>query len=839
LQGSGRLGAAAVHRGCATNAQALPPLALRARSVDANRDRRGGRRAAKGNRVAGLRCAVVGALVSLCMGSTPVRAGSSGLDVPIVFVSRQILAEGSIYWNVPKGLPGIGPATRVAPAAPGRLLVLELDGSVRTLVDGAAPSAASQHLIDVDGPAVSYDAQWIAFAGLSQGSWDTGLAASPGGWRLYKIRADGTQLTQLTFSDADDLDLSQHGVAAGGLAGYDDFDPVWLPDGRIAFASTRWRSFAQYSGVRTSNLHVVGANGGGMQRITAERNGADRPLVDPVTGQIVFARWWRNHRFPIDSMASVPTAVGPVYGYTGLAHLQHLGLTSDRGAAKGGESMFRNAWQAATIRPDGSGLAMWSGRRRNEEANHVYGGAFTPDGALYANYFPMFNMTEAAGCGGIRRYERGAVPYEPVAGITTLGGVYANASNPTSFGIYLGSYAAEPEVLPSGDLVVSMAPDVAQDYGLVRMAPDGSGVTPVLDYSGTSELRARVVAPRPLPPVLPAATATASALPPTEGGPQAIDGTFTFAALNVYANGPVDMDIVSAPPVGSANSIRFFLDTQRQSPGSFPRLDWPILLGEKPVEPDGSVFDTAPAWLPLFEQLRTAPGAGYEVPPTGVPGRDGTAHVTGMNYGPPGAVARCVGCHAGHTLIPVPANDADAQWSNLAPGATVSVSSSRDANGLRGLVDRRAHTGEIWRYWNSAPGESQDHQWVALDLPVPVSVRTVRLWNPRAGDEAGSTVQVHAATVRLFATPESSLPVATEAATALSPNGTDVAFADVAARRIRVDLDDVSGTFYGMPLAALAEIEVIAKGLAIEAPEPGATWLALAACGALAALRRR
>lgn len=781
-------------------------------------------------------CALLCAFVWLCVPAAV--AAPTGLGAPIVFVSRQILPMGSVYWDVPKGLPGVGAASRVWPAAPGKLQVLETDGNVRTLVDGAAPTAASLQLIDVNAPAVSYDAEWIAFAGLPQGDWDAGLGASPGGWRLYKIRANGTGLAQVTFSDAG-LDLSQHGGAADALASYDDFDPVWLPDGRICFSSTRWRAFGHYSGQRASNLHVVGADGGGLQRITAERNGADRPLVDPVTGQIVFARWWRNHRFPIDSMSTITAPIGPVFGYTGNAYQQHLGLTGDRNAPVGGETMFRNAWQAATIRPDGRGLALWSGRRRDEEANHVYGGAFTPAGALYANYFPMYNMTEAAGFGGIRRYERGAMPYVPILGITTITFSYAHAANPTSYGIFTGSYAAEPEVLPSGDLLVSRAPDVGQDYGLVRVGPDGGAVTPVLDYAGTSELRARVLAPRPLPPVLPAAVATASTLPPGADGPYAIDGTFTFAALNVYANGPVDMDIVSAPPVGSANSIRFFLDHQRQSPGSFSQLDWPILLGESAIAPDGSVTEpNAPAWLPLFEQLRTAPTAGYEVPRTGGASPDGAAHVTGMSYGPPGAVARCVGCHAGHTLIPVPADDEAARWSNVAPGASLTVSSSRDAAWVRGLVDRRAKTGEIWKYWNSAPGQSQDHQWVALEMPVPVTVRTVRLWNPRPGDEAGSTIAVNAATVRLFSDTAGAHEVASAAATSLSPDGTDVAFADVVARRVRVDLDDVSGTFYGLSIASLAEVEVIARGEAIAAPEPAAPLLGAAAAALLAALGR-
>ena len=107
-------------------------------------------------------------------------------------------------------------------------------------------------------------------------------------------------------------------------------------------------------------------------------------------------------------------------------------------------------------------------------------------------------------------------------------------------------------------------------------------MTKLYDNPGTTELRARVVRPRPLPPIVADTIAQVpSLLPPSAAGPYNGDGTFTFDALNVYANAPVDADIVSAPPVGSAATIRFFIDHQRSSTGSFPALDWPILLGEQ------------------------------------------------------------------------------------------------------------------------------------------------------------------------------------------------------------------------------------------------------------------
>src|SRR5258706_999692 len=66
---------------------------------------------------------------------------------PLVFVSRQIPADGSIYWDVPKDMPGVGAHSRFRVAAPGQLLVRESNGSLRMLVDRAHPNAASLNLI--------------------------------------------------------------------------------------------------------------------------------------------------------------------------------------------------------------------------------------------------------------------------------------------------------------------------------------------------------------------------------------------------------------------------------------------------------------------------------------------------------------------------------------------------------------------------------------------------------------------------------------------------------------------------------------------------------------------
>jgi len=741
---------------------------------------------------------------------TTVMVVGEGATDALVFVSRQIPPVGSVYLTSAMDMPGVGPYSRFRVAAPGRLIVRESDGKLRVLIDGSTPTAESLRLIDVNAPDVSYDGKGIVFAGLPAGDYDRAPNSNPGAWRLYRINVDGTGLQQVTKSDQS-LDLTQFGGAGGGLRPYDDTDPAWLPDGRIVFSSTRWPSYAQYSGVRTTNLYVVNADGGGLHRITSERNGADRPVVDPQTGKIVYARWWRNHRFALNDQTTIADAGG---GY-----LQKDGLSARRDVQMTGESQYadflwRNVWNAASINPDGTGLVAWGGsylQTGDGNESHVYGGRFFQDGDFLANFFPMFNMTEAAGFGGLRRYKRGPYGFTAVSGVTTVStGKFMRAS-PPSYGVNQGEYTSEAETLPDGTLIVSWAPDARQDYGLYRSNADGSGRTLIYDNPGTTELRARVVRARTLPAIVSdSVTRVAGTLPPSANGPYDQGGTFVFDALNVYANAAVDTDIVSAPPVGSAATIRFFIDHQRTSPGSFPNLDWPILLDELPVSPAGAVRHvSAPADVPLFEQLRSPSGT---VPATRGPyGEQGAGHVAGMNFGRPGTTSRCVGCHIGHTMIPVPTNSDEAAWTNLAPGARVTVSSTRDASRNAGLIDRRVMKGDVSRYWASAPDRSAG-EWVQLTFPVPIVVRAVRLYNPRSGGDAKSSIKVQAAEVQLCPDVACDTSSANVSTAALSVDGTLVSFSDVPAVAVRVKITRVAGSFHGARAASLAEIEVIGRG---------------------------
>lgn len=743
----------------------------------------------------------------------PAKASASeqSLSYAIVFVSRKIPTNGSVYYPAGGSMPGVMPYSRFQVAAPGKLIVREASGATRALIDGAAPTAASMNLIDVNAPDVSFDGTKIVFAGLANGSYSSNPMNNPGAWRLYVINVDGTGLRQLTFADQN-LNMSQFGGVASSLSRYDDTDPAWLPDGRVVFSSTRWPSFGMYGAARTSNLYVVNGDGSNLHRITSERNGADRPLVDPLTGKIVFSRWWRNHHVATNDMGTIPDPRGGYIMKDGLCALNSSGA---RCFEPGGKfNMERNSWFLASINPDGTDLEQFAGQSNTtfngSNINHAYGGSIAPDGSIYTTFFPMANGTEAAGFGGIRRYQRGPNGYSHIIGITTRDESVQQfvKTNPNSYGVYVGNYAGEPDVLPDGRVIISWAQDATQDYGLYIINADGSGLTKLYDNAGTTELRARAIRSRSAPVVADKITQNPSQLPPLAQGPYNTDGTFTFQALNVYFNAPVDVNILNAMPVGSANTIRFFIDHQRsQQTGSIEAFDWPILLEEIQINPDGSVTAQSPANVPLFEQIRSGQ-PGYEVPLVGNNKfyfeSSGAAHVAGENYGRPGAVTACVGCHAGHTMIDVPNAEA-AKWTNLATGATVAVSSTGSGS-PSGINDRRVKlsipNGATPRYWSSGGG-NPSAQWVTLTFPVPVTVRTVRLYNPASFDSSNKVLD---ATVRLYSDAAGTVEVANKNSGPLTDTGTNVDFPEVFTRVVRVQFNSVSGN-----AAALGEIEVIAR----------------------------
>ena len=88
-----------------------------------------------------------------------------------------------------------------------------------------------------------------------------------------------------------------------------------------------------------------------------------------------------------------------------------MGVTTSRNVLEGvalSEFPGVNSWFLATIAPDGTGLAMYTGFRLDRELTQAYGPSFLPTGEVIALFNPQTPFLGAAGENGLRRYEQGA-----------------------------------------------------------------------------------------------------------------------------------------------------------------------------------------------------------------------------------------------------------------------------------------------------------------------------------------------------------------------------------------------------------------------------------------------
>ncbi len=150
-----------------------------------------------------------------------------------------------------------------------------LDGSGMYVLDVA--TGESRALIEDErgtlrDPAVHYDGRRILF------SWRRGGGES---FHLYTINSDGTELTQLTHGE------------------YDDIEPAWLPDGGIVFVSSRTRRWVNCWLTQVATIHRCDADGSNIRPLSAnlEHDNTPWPMPD---GRILYTRWEYVDRSQVD-----------------------------------------------------------------------------------------------------------------------------------------------------------------------------------------------------------------------------------------------------------------------------------------------------------------------------------------------------------------------------------------------------------------------------------------------------------------------------------------------------------------------------------------------------------
>ncbi len=140
--------------------------------------------------------------------------------------------------------------------------------------DGAVTPITNFTGASVSDPDVSFDGTKILFS-----------MRPPGGTHrnIWEIGADGSGLRQVT--------------SGGG----DDFDPLYLPDDRIAFTSTRAGEMDEYNHAQSATLYTCNADGSAIERISFNQSDDFDPALLP-DGRIVYTRWEHfgsMNRFPL------------------------------------------------------------------------------------------------------------------------------------------------------------------------------------------------------------------------------------------------------------------------------------------------------------------------------------------------------------------------------------------------------------------------------------------------------------------------------------------------------------------------------------------------------------
>jgi hypothetical protein len=174
---------------------------------------------------------------------------------PIVFVARQQYAPDhhnteTMFQTGEINTPSFrgGSAIRTIDFAHGR--------QVRTLLD--IPQGVAR---DID---VHFSGQRLVFSMRRDAADD---------FHIYEMHADGSGLKQLTFG-----------------AGISDIDPIYLPDDRILFSSSREPKYCMCNRHIMCNLHTMDADGANVQQIGHSTLFEGHPALLP-DGRVIYDRW--------------------------------------------------------------------------------------------------------------------------------------------------------------------------------------------------------------------------------------------------------------------------------------------------------------------------------------------------------------------------------------------------------------------------------------------------------------------------------------------------------------------------------------------------------------------
>jgi hypothetical protein len=412
-------------------------------------------------------------------------------------------------------------------------------------------SSPTGQILDCD---LSYDGKVVLFSWRRQ---------EDEGYHLWTINADGTDLRRLT-------DGRWH-----------DYNACWLPDGGIAFLSTRSAQFAYCWHAPVGVVHRMNRDGSGVRMLSANylNDFTPYPLHD---GRIIYTRWEYVDRpaIPIQSL-----------------------------------------W---TVNPDGTGLSVFFGNR-----------VLSPGTFMEARQIPGTNrvLCTMTGHNGPTRGAIGIV--DPTLGVNAQAAIQnitpdvpvppvdrgnGNTGGSKQYSCPLPLDGSRFLVSIRGPLLVRTLSGGCQSLALP--APE----------DGMQYFSAQPIRPRPRPPTL------ASSLPAASGEGQ---GLATIYLQDVYEGLEPH---VKRGDVERIRVVRELQKTVRIDPRyrafgfQFPVISCGAtyagkqVLGEVPLEPDGSAYFRVPAKVPIYFMAIDHQGRAVQ-------------RMRSFTHLMPGEVQGCIGCH--------------------------------------------------------------------------------------------------------------------------------------------------------------------------------------------------
>jgi len=426
----------------------------------------------------------------------------------------------------------------------------------------------------ISDPCVSYDGRRILFS----------MRPAGGGARnLYEIGADGSGLRQVT---------------SGGGA---DFDPLYLPDDRILFTSSRANEMDEYNHAPAEHMYVCDADGSNLERVSFNQSDDFDPTL-LADGRVMYTRWEHfgtMNRFPLFFTNPDGTGTFHLYGPHGLNFFHPQPTPDGRIIAIGSNMVEEDAGPIVLLKPE------------QGPADPVSG----PAGTNWDVLTPQVNLDGAPWPYGSFKYPM------PIGG-----------------NLHVVSYSLPAAV--EGDV----------DYGLYTLSLNQSGsgtpgdpatftianLTFLYNDPATNEYDAQLLAPRPRPPVV----------------PSTIDRNVTwgeFLAQDVFNRGRNDGQERPVRGVDAIDSIAV-LAARPTRPGeanqfSANEFEKRALIGFAPVQSDGSFRIRVPANTPISFATLDAQGRGFVVKRTHLYVRPGERF------------ENCIGCHEDRAPGgPVPTN---------------------------------------------------------------------------------------------------------------------------------------------------------------------------------------